>query len=159
MPLLRPESTSCRRGCTGDGIVDLEYSRRYAESIPGCCFEVISEAGHFPHIEKLDEVLDRSVHSRALTGSWHGRPLSIWVQTWVQSAQILGKKVYYDATPDKKNQYVRTSASVSGPGGRRFESSRPDHSSCEFANPAVHERSWVHTSFIPYQRSKAGYAN
>jgi hypothetical protein len=42
---------------TGDGIVDLEYGRRYAESIPGCCFEVISEAGQFPHIEKLDEVL------------------------------------------------------------------------------------------------------
>ncbi|MCU1225486.1 MAG: DNA-binding protein [Edaphobacter sp.] len=36
--------------------------------------------------------LDRSVHSRALTGSWHGQPLSIWVQTWVQSAQILGKR-------------------------------------------------------------------
>jgi hypothetical protein len=42
---------------TGDGIVDLEYGRRYAESIPNCCFEVISEAEHFPHIEKLDEVL------------------------------------------------------------------------------------------------------
>jgi hypothetical protein len=110
---------------TGDRIVDLEYGRRYAESIPGCCFEVISEAGHFPHIEKLMRCLDRSVHSRALTVSWHGQPLSIWVQTWVQSAQILGKKVYYDATPDKKNQYVRISASVSGPGGRRFESSRP----------------------------------
>jgi hypothetical protein len=38
-----------------------------------------------------------------------------WVQTWVQSFQILGKKVYDDATLDMKNQYVRTSASVSGP--------------------------------------------
>jgi hypothetical protein len=50
-----------------------------------------------------------------------------WVQSWVQSCQIAAKTVYYDATPGLKNQYVRTSASVSGPGGRRFESSRPDH--------------------------------
>jgi pimeloyl-ACP methyl ester carboxylesterase len=41
-----------------DGIVDLEYGRRYAESIPTSRFEVIAEAGHFPHIEKLDDVLE-----------------------------------------------------------------------------------------------------
>jgi hypothetical protein len=41
----------------GDGIVDLEYGPRYAESIPGCCFEVIFEAGHFPYIEKLERCL------------------------------------------------------------------------------------------------------
>jgi pimeloyl-ACP methyl ester carboxylesterase len=41
-----------------DGIVDLEYGRRYAESIPASRFEVIAEAGHFPHIEKLDDVLE-----------------------------------------------------------------------------------------------------
>jgi pimeloyl-ACP methyl ester carboxylesterase len=40
-----------------DGIVDLEYGRRYAESIPASRFEVIAEAGHFPHMEKLDDVL------------------------------------------------------------------------------------------------------
>ncbi len=40
-----------------DGIVDLEYGRRYAESIPSSRFEVIAEAGHFPQIEKLDYVL------------------------------------------------------------------------------------------------------
>jgi hypothetical protein len=55
--------------------------------------------------------------------------LENWVQTWVQSTQMPAKTVYYDAAPGKKNQYVRTSASVSGPRGRRFESSRPDHSS------------------------------
>jgi pimeloyl-ACP methyl ester carboxylesterase len=41
-----------------DLIVGLEYGRRYAESIPASRFEVIVEAGHFPHIEKLDDVLE-----------------------------------------------------------------------------------------------------
>jgi pimeloyl-ACP methyl ester carboxylesterase len=40
-----------------DRIVDVEYGRRYADSIPGARFEVIAEAGHFPHIEKLERVL------------------------------------------------------------------------------------------------------
>jgi pimeloyl-ACP methyl ester carboxylesterase len=40
-----------------DRIIDVEYGRRYADSIPGARFEVIEEAGHFPHIEKLERVL------------------------------------------------------------------------------------------------------
>jgi pimeloyl-ACP methyl ester carboxylesterase len=40
-----------------DRITDVEYGRRYADSIPGARFDVIAEAGHFPHIEKLDRVL------------------------------------------------------------------------------------------------------
>lgn len=40
-----------------DGIVDADYGRRYADSIPGACFELVSEAAHFPQIERLDEVV------------------------------------------------------------------------------------------------------
>ena len=40
-----------------DRIVDVDYGRRYAESIAGADFKRIAEAGHFPHIEKLDEVV------------------------------------------------------------------------------------------------------
>lgn len=40
-----------------DRIVDPEYGRRFAESIPGARFELVSEAGHLPQIERLDEVL------------------------------------------------------------------------------------------------------
>jgi len=40
-----------------DRIVDADYGRRFAQSIPGARFETISEAGHFPQIERLDEVL------------------------------------------------------------------------------------------------------
>ncbi|MFT4510330.1 alpha/beta fold hydrolase [Caballeronia sp. 15711] len=40
-----------------DRIVDIEYGRRFADSIPGAHFEVIAEAGHFPQIEKLERVL------------------------------------------------------------------------------------------------------
>lgn len=39
-----------------DRIADVEYGRRFASAIPGAQFELIREAGHFPHIEKLDEV-------------------------------------------------------------------------------------------------------
>jgi len=42
---------------TSDRIMDVDYGRRYAQSIPGARFEPIDEAGHFPQIERLDEVL------------------------------------------------------------------------------------------------------
>jgi pimeloyl-ACP methyl ester carboxylesterase len=40
-----------------DRIVDVDYGRRYASSIPGARFELIPEAAHFPQIERLDEVV------------------------------------------------------------------------------------------------------
>ncbi|TCL67177.1 pimeloyl-ACP methyl ester carboxylesterase [Rhizobium sp. BK251] len=40
-----------------DGIVDLAYGRRYADSVPGSIFKPVAEAGHNPHIEKPDVVL------------------------------------------------------------------------------------------------------
>ena len=40
-----------------DRIVDADYGRRFASSIPGARFELIREAAHFPHIEQLDEVM------------------------------------------------------------------------------------------------------
>jgi len=40
-----------------DRIVDVQYGRRFAESIPGARFELIPESGHFPQIEKMDEVV------------------------------------------------------------------------------------------------------
>jgi pimeloyl-ACP methyl ester carboxylesterase len=40
-----------------DRIVDVNYGRLYASSIPGARFELISEAAHFPQIERLDEVV------------------------------------------------------------------------------------------------------
>lgn len=40
-----------------DGIVDVDYGRRYADNIAGARFERIAEAGHFPHMEQLDEVI------------------------------------------------------------------------------------------------------
>ena len=40
-----------------DRIVDADYGRRWAESIPEARFELVREAGHFPQIERLDEVL------------------------------------------------------------------------------------------------------
>ena len=49
-----------------DRIVDVDYGRRYAQSIAGADFERIAEAGHFPHIEKLDEVV-------RLVGNFAGR--------------------------------------------------------------------------------------
>ena len=42
---------------TSDRIMDIDYGRRYAQSIPGARFEPVDEAGHFPQIERLDEVL------------------------------------------------------------------------------------------------------
>ncbi|WP_437303313.1 alpha/beta fold hydrolase [Sorangium sp. So ce388] len=40
-----------------DRIVDLEYGRRYAASMPGSVFKPVSGAGHFPQIERADEVI------------------------------------------------------------------------------------------------------
>ncbi|WP_395850536.1 alpha/beta fold hydrolase [Cystobacter fuscus] len=40
-----------------DRIVDVEYGRLYARSIPGARFELIPEAAHFPHIERQEEVV------------------------------------------------------------------------------------------------------
>ncbi|MDA4122740.1 MAG: alpha/beta hydrolase [Thaumarchaeota archaeon] len=40
-----------------DRVVDVDYGRLFASSIPGARFELVSEAGHFPQIERLDEVM------------------------------------------------------------------------------------------------------
>ncbi|WP_296743022.1 alpha/beta hydrolase [Mesorhizobium sp.] len=40
-----------------DRIVDIGYGRRYADSIAGAEFHGIAEAGHFPHVERLDAVV------------------------------------------------------------------------------------------------------
>jgi pimeloyl-ACP methyl ester carboxylesterase len=40
-----------------DRIVDVDYGRRFARAIPDARFELVSEAGHFPQIEKLDETV------------------------------------------------------------------------------------------------------
>lgn len=42
-----------------DGIVDLEYGKRFAAAVPGSRFEIVERAGHFPQIEQRDEVLQR----------------------------------------------------------------------------------------------------
>lgn len=39
-----------------DGIVDVDYGRRFAQAVPNAQFELIKEAGHFPHIEQLQTV-------------------------------------------------------------------------------------------------------
>jgi pimeloyl-ACP methyl ester carboxylesterase len=40
-----------------DRIVEADYGRLFARSIPGARFELVSEAGHFPHIERPHEVM------------------------------------------------------------------------------------------------------
>jgi pimeloyl-ACP methyl ester carboxylesterase len=40
-----------------DRMVDTDYGRLFAASIPGARFEPIAEAGHFPHIEQMDAVV------------------------------------------------------------------------------------------------------
>ena len=40
-----------------DRIVDVDYGRLYASSIPGARFELVSEAGHLPQIERREEVV------------------------------------------------------------------------------------------------------
>ena len=39
-----------------DHIVNVGYGRLYADSIPGARFELVAEAGHFPQIERPEEV-------------------------------------------------------------------------------------------------------
>ena len=36
-----------------------EYGRAYCAAIPGARFELIGEAGHFPHIEQAERVARR----------------------------------------------------------------------------------------------------
>jgi len=40
-----------------DGIVDQQYGRLFASSIPNARFELVRKAGHFPQIEQRDEVV------------------------------------------------------------------------------------------------------
>jgi pimeloyl-ACP methyl ester carboxylesterase len=40
-----------------DRIVDADYGRRFASAMPGAGFKLVARAGHFPHIERLDEVV------------------------------------------------------------------------------------------------------
>ncbi len=41
-----------------DGIVDLAYGRRLAAALPGARFATVAEAGHLPHVERPEEVMD-----------------------------------------------------------------------------------------------------
>jgi pimeloyl-ACP methyl ester carboxylesterase len=41
-----------------DRIADVDYGRLFAHSIPGASFELVNEAGHFPHIEQLEKVIE-----------------------------------------------------------------------------------------------------
>jgi pimeloyl-ACP methyl ester carboxylesterase len=43
-----------------DRIVSEQYGRAYCAAIPGARFELIEQAGHFPHIEQPDEFADRT---------------------------------------------------------------------------------------------------
>jgi pimeloyl-ACP methyl ester carboxylesterase len=61
-----------------DGIVTPDYGRTFAEAIPGARFELIADAGHYPHIEQPDafarHVLDftngaEPVRQRAAAGA------------------------------------------------------------------------------------------
>lgn len=42
-----------------DRIADVAYGQRYAQSIPGSHFEIVPEAGHFPHIEQQEAIVQR----------------------------------------------------------------------------------------------------
>ena len=41
-----------------DGIVKPEYGRGYAAAIPGALFEVVPNAGHYPHLEQPDAFME-----------------------------------------------------------------------------------------------------
>ena len=41
-----------------DGIVKPDYGRAYADRIPGARFELIRNAGHYPHIEQAPASLE-----------------------------------------------------------------------------------------------------
>jgi pimeloyl-ACP methyl ester carboxylesterase len=45
-----------------DRVYDVDYGRLYAKSIPGSRFELVSDAGHLPQIERLEET------TRLITG-------------------------------------------------------------------------------------------
>jgi pimeloyl-ACP methyl ester carboxylesterase len=40
-----------------DGVVDPDYGRAYAQSLPNARFELIPEAGHLPQIEQPERLL------------------------------------------------------------------------------------------------------
>jgi pimeloyl-ACP methyl ester carboxylesterase len=40
-----------------DRIVDVAYGQRFAAAMPHSTFEIVPQAGHFPHIEQLDKVV------------------------------------------------------------------------------------------------------
>lgn len=42
-----------------DRFVSPEYAQRYAEAIPNSELQVVPEAGHYPHIERPEAVMDR----------------------------------------------------------------------------------------------------
>lgn len=41
-----------------DRIADVDYGKLFAQSIRGATFELVKEAGHFPHIEQLQRVIE-----------------------------------------------------------------------------------------------------
>ena len=50
-----------------DGVVTIDYGRRYAEAIPGARFETIAGAGHHPELESPEafaEILGSFIQNR-----------------------------------------------------------------------------------------------
>ena len=62
-----------------DGVVDPDYGRAYAQSLPQARFELIPEAGHLPQIEQPERLLTRvwefadSITATPVTGSFEER--------------------------------------------------------------------------------------
>lgn len=52
-----------------DGIVRPDYGRAYAQHIPGARFELIPEAGHYPHLEQPAATVDQIVRFAQATSS------------------------------------------------------------------------------------------